>query len=280
MVRGRVLTPYLADPDVTLYHGDALDVLRELPAASVDCVVTSPPYSDARGDVDCVGPALFPTWLWARLVEAKRVLTRRGSLMLNLGRRFKDGVELDYSHETLRLLTRTPLPWMKLDELIWFKPNANGTGGPYLRNCHEYVYWLAQSPDAYRGYDEARQPYRDLARYERGYTQAVKGEPRGYHRRTPHPLGAKPESVFVCSVGKEKGREHPTPMPLELAEHLVKLACPPGGVVLDPFMGEGTTGRAARRLGRRFVGVDIEERYCALAADRLAQQSLLAEATA
>jgi site-specific DNA-methyltransferase (adenine-specific) len=266
------VTVYLQDPDVTLYHGDALETLKRLPDESVHCCVTSPPYSDARSDIACVPPEKFPEWLTVALHDAQRVLAPTGSLMVNLGRRFREGIELDYAAETLRLLRADA--WLKIDELIWFKPNANGTGGPYLRNCHEYVWWLALSPNAYRGYDEARRPYRDLSRYERGYTQAVKGEPRDLHRRIPHPLGAKPESVIVCSVGKEKGRAHPTPMPLELAEDLVKLACPPGGTVLDPFMGEGTTGRAARKLGRQFIGIDIEERWCAEAASRLQQLRL------
>lgn len=65
-------------------------------------------------------------------------------------------------------------------------------------------------------------------------------------------------------------------MPLQVAQDLVTLTCPPGGTVLDPFMGEGTTGRAARKLERSFIGVDIDERWCAEAADRLSQQSLFA----
>lgn len=270
-----MLTPYVQDADLTLYNGDALAVLRELPDESVDAIVTSPPYADARRDVEHVPLERFPAWLVDVLREGQRVLTLHGSLLLNLDRRFKNGIELDYAAETLRLLRADG--WLKIDEIVWYKPNANGLGVPYLRNCHEYVWWLALSPDAYRGHDEARRPYRDLARYERGYTQAVKHEPRVLHRRSPHPLGARLDSVIVCSVGKEKGRPHPTPMPEELAMDLVKLACPPGGVVLDPFMGEGTTGSAARKLGRKVIGIEIEPRYCAMAARRLQQLSLLAE---
>lgn len=264
---------YLSDPDATLYCGDAAGVLEQLwrEGVRVDAIVTSPPYADARRDVDAVTTADFPDWLTTELRCARRVLTHRGNLMLNIGRRFKGGVESNYASESLHALCEDG--WLKLDELIWFKPNANGTGGPYLRNCHEYVYWLAASSDAYRGLDDVRTPYRDLSRYERGYTQAVKGEPREYHRRIPHPLGARPESVFICSVGKEKARAHPTPMPMELAEHLVKLSCPRGGTVLDPFMGEGTTGRAARKHGRRFIGIDVNERWCIEAGRNLAQQT-------
>ena len=80
--------------------------------------------------------------------------------------------------------------------------------------------------------------------------------------------------MFVCSVGAEKGIEHPTPMAPELAEFLIKLSCPPGGTVLDPFAGSGTTGRAARKLGRRAVMVEIDETHCAEAARLSTQQAL------
>jgi site-specific DNA-methyltransferase (adenine-specific) len=269
--------PFLDDGDLQLWHGDALTVLRGLPDGSVDCCVTSPPYSDARRDIEAVPPDEFPAWLAGSLRPLQRLLTTSGTLMLNLGRRFRDGEELSLAEDSLQALRADG--WRRIDTLIWFKPNANGRGGPYLRDCHEVVYWLALSPrDAFRNLDEVRRPYRDLSRYERGYTQAVKGEPRALHRRQPHPLGARPDSVFVCSVGKEKGREHPTPMPLELAQELVALACPPGGTVVDPFFGEGTTGRAARILNRRCIGVEISLDYCALAARRTQQLSLTAGA--
>lgn len=268
--------PYLADPDVTLLLGDALECLRGLGEGSVNAVVTSPPYADARRDVECVSTDEFPAWLVERLHPLLRVLRPGGSMMLNLGRRFRHGEELDYADESVRLLRLDG--WKRIDTLIWHKPNANGRGGPYLRDCHEYAYWLAPSVTAYRGLDDARRPYRDPDRYSRGYTAAAKGEPRKLHRRTLNPLGARPDSIFYCPISKEKGRKHPTPMALGIAEQLVKLTCPRGGVVLDPFMGEGTTGRAARKLERRFIGIDIEERWCAEAADRLSQQSIFAGA--
>ena len=63
--------------------------------------------------------------------------------------------------------------------------------------------------------------------------------------------------------------DHPTQKPLEIIERMVKASCPPGGVVLDPFMGSGTTALAAQRLGRHFTGFELNPAYCATIAERL-----------
>ena len=76
------------------------------------------------------------------------------------------------------------------------------------------------------------------------------------------------------------GGEHAAVMPDELAERCIRAGCPEGGVVLDPFAGAGTTALAARRLGRRSIGIELSATSCSIAAERLSQLSLLAEADA
>ena len=271
-----MLPPYLDDGDVQLYVGDARDVLPWLEAESVDAVVTSPPFADARADVPAPTPEQFEDWLAPILGELRRVILPRGSMMLNLGRRFRDGRELDYVERTLLRAER--LGWHRIDTLIWWKPNAPARSGPYLTNAHEYVYWLAPSTDAYRGLDDARAPYSPatLGRYGRRWARntRVKGSHVEQSGRDPHPLGARPTSVLIETVGREKGNPHPSPMPEAIAADLIALSCPSGGVVLDPFAGSGTTLRAARKLERRAVGIEIDIRWAAAAAARLGQQVL------
>ena len=81
-------------------------------------------------------------------------------------------------------------------------------------------------------------------------------------------------NLWRIPAGLSAGSEHPAVMPLELAMRAIRLSTWPGEVVLDPFMGSGTTLLAARLLGRRAVGIEISERYCELAAARLGQQVL------
>lgn len=266
--------PFVRDPDFVLYLGDVRDVLPQLPDESVDAIVTSPPYADARLDYDHKSAHEYGDWSAAWLAEAFRV-TREG-MMLNLGRLHRDGEELDYWIDVLGRARR--IGWKWLDTLIWHKPNGNPRPY-YLVDRHEYVLWLGKRVDAYRGFDEARQPYAEtsLPRYTRKFTAAFKHIPQERDGREAHPLGALPGSVFTCAVGSYRGLDHPAPMAEDLAGHLVKLACPVGGTVLDPFMGSGTTAKVARDLGRKAIGVEINEKFARLCAARSGQQSLLAE---
>ena len=91
-------------------------------------------------------------------------------------------------------------------------------------------------------------------------------------------MGSTPRFNYCAKASRSErgeGNTHPTVKPLKLIEYLLKLAFPPnGGIVLDPFMGSGTTLVAAKQLGRRAIGIEIEERYCAIAVDRLRQSVL------
>lgn len=267
------MTVYLSDPDATLLHGDALTTLPLLASGVADAVVTSPPYLDQRPDV------VLTELDWGALFTELGRVVPSGSLMLNLGRVHRDGVEVTWAHEILDRARESG--WLLLDEIIWHKVNGGGgRSSTYLIDRHERVYWLARRVDPYKGFDEARQPYSPatLERYARKWARGggvVKGhDSEEQDGRSPHPDGAKPGSVFVSSVGADKGIQHPTPMAPELAEFLIKLACPPGGTVLDPFAGSGTTARAARRLGRRSILIEIDEAHCAETARLSTQQAL------
>lgn len=272
----------IVDTDLALFHGEALAVLPTLEEWSVDAVVTSPPYGDARGDdYDYVPLDEHPAWT-VRVARALEPLIRPGgSFMLNLGRRFRDGAESSYAERTLIALEDAG--WRRIDTVIWEKPNALGRGGPYLTNVHETVYWLAppeqDALSTYRGTDECRLPYSPETepRYRRGMNTAAKNRGRDLRVRRSDPRGAKPRSVVSIPVGRTRDNEHDAPMALELADLLVRLSCPPGGVVLDPFCGSGTTCLAARRLGRSSIGIDVDADAYRIAARRLSQQSLLTE---
>lgn len=274
----------LNDADVRLYQGDVRDVLSHLRAYgrawTCDAIVTSPPYLDVRDDVTSVGE-LRQYLLWAqRWLRGLRSCARPDtSLMLNVGRVHRDGMEIPLADELRHVAQGAG--WKLIDTLIWHKVNGGGgRASHYLVDRHEYVLWLAAGAAPYKGFDEARQPYSPatLERYERrwsgrsGVGKNHEGEPAD--GRTPHPGGALPGSVFTSSVGATKGIHHPTPMDIDLALHLIRLSCPPGGTVLDPFAGSGTTAVAARILGRRAVLAEIDPAHCSEAAARLSQQTL------
>lgn len=251
----------VSDDDLVIHQGDCLEVLGEMESDSVDACVTSPPYLDARPDVEHPSPEEFS----AIFHELRRVVS--GSLLLNVGRRWENHRELLW---WVDLVNRAGLAgWWLRDTLVWCKKNANPARGELLADSHEMVFLFGEGFCV----DDIRTPYtpEGIARMGRGWRSGsrVKGDHRVQKSRTLNPLGARPRSFFSSNVGREKGNPHPTPMAMELAEHLVKLATPAGGTILDPFGGSGNTAIAARKHGRKAVLIELRPEWAVLAAERL-----------
>jgi DNA modification methylase len=267
------VTPLVDDPDFTLYAGDALDVLPTLPDHSVDAVVTSPPYLAARAEYDSPTADQFDEIFF----ELFRIVD--GPALVNVGRLWRKHVEQLWWLDLVSSARRAG--WELLDTLIWLKPNANPIQGELVTNAHEYVLVFGD-PGLELNVDDVRTPYSEetIARYGRRYhaNVGVKGIEQSRYRRpqpgSEHPDGARPTSVVVAYTGREKGNPFPAPMPLDLAEYLVKLAAPVGSTILDPFAGAGTTALAARRNGRKSVAIEKSVEYAQMAAVRLNQLPL------
>lgn len=270
-------TPWLDDGDVRLFLGDALVVLSEMERDSARCVVTSPPYLDKRPE--------YPSPSWGEFVaifrECRRVVT--DSMLVNVGRMFREGREIRWWAQLLDAAEQAG--WDHVDTVVWIKPNGNPIHGNVLADKHEYVFVLGQSSPnrpTELNTDAVRVPYAEasIARLRRGWVNqvGVKGDAtrRSPRSAEPNELGARVPSYVVVDVGREKGNPHPAPMAEDLAVEMVSLGSWPGDVVLDPFVGSGTTAVAARRLGRRCVGIDRNDEYLRISAERLQQLSLLA----
>lgn len=261
------MTPYVDDGDVTLYLGDALHVLAEIETGAADCVVTSPPYLDARPEYP--SPSIYE---FEKILTELERITVGGPLLLNVGRLFRDGEELMWWLDLVE--AAQDAGWRHRDTLVWFKPNGNPIKGELITDAHEYVFLFG---DGFTP-DEVRRPYApdSIARMGRKWihNRGVKGEKsRGTVQGRPvNDRGARSQSVVAFPVGVEKGNPHPAPMPLDLATHLLRLAGT--GTVIDPFCGSGTTGIAARGLGRGAILIDQDEDFLRLAAARVGQQQL------
>lgn len=259
------MKPDLADPDVELYCGDALEVLRSLPDACCDGCVTSPPYLDSRPE--------YPSPSLAEFEEIFRELGRvvDGPALVNVGRKWRDGKELRWYEELVKRIEWAG--WEHTDTRIWIKPNANPILGNVLADSHEYVFMFGTGFDV----DAVRTAYATeaIARAQRRFLNGtgVKGHVRAKEGRELNEAGARPRSFMVAYVGKEKGLKHPAPMPLAVAEELVLLSG--AQRVIDPFAGGGTTLLAARRLGRTAVGIELLPEFAELTTERLSQLTLL-----
>jgi len=281
---------FYSDDHVTLHHGDALATLTTLPDASVDCIVTSPPYLGLRdyGVDGQIGaeptPAEFVAALTAVFREARRVLADDGVMFVNLGDSYidKDLVGIPW----MVAFALKADGWILRNDIIWAKPNAMPESvTDRMSNRHEHVFMFSKRARYWFDLDAVREEHapsslyhQDLARarpHDLGKTGPAKNTGgTGSHKRGGRELnikGANPGDVWTVPT-QPFAAAHFATMPPALAERAILAGCRPGGVVLDPFSGSGTTGMAAAKHGRRYVGIELNEEYLALSLrTRLAQ---------
>lgn len=316
------MNPYYQDEAVTLWHGDALEVLRHLSDGSVDCCVTSPPYFGLRdygvdGQIGAeASPAEFVERLRVMFAEVRRVLADDGTLWLNLGDSYvhkkasgPQGVACDRASRTFTAAAAggwSGLPdknllgmpwrvafalqddgWILRNQVIWHKPNAMPESvTDRLSNKHEHVFLFTKSRRYWFDLDPIREaavtadrpgPRRSYAPgsassmrdgEHQAMTGAFAGLPLNENGRNPGDVWSIPTRPFPGA--------HFAVFPPALAERCILAGCKPGGTVLDPFSGSGTTGMAAQKHGRRYVGIDLNRDYLDLSLrTRLAQTTLL-----
>lgn len=273
--------------------GDALACLSRLPDELVDTTVTSPPYyrqRDYQGP-EQLGQEATPEDYVERLVgvlnECRRVTRPSGSLWLVLGDKYQDGQLLGLPWRVA--LAARDAGWILRSDVIWHKPNAMPSAVKTRPTTdHEYVFFFTRSARYYYDADAIREPHVTF-----GPESKMRGGRQHFHRRhgTPeqgknggqsnlhdgrwdqafHPLGRNKRTVW--SVPLSKFREaHFAVFPEPLVETCLQASCPPGGLVLDPFLGSGTTAVVAQRLGRNYLGIECVEWYCEMARRRLASQ--------
>jgi site-specific DNA-methyltransferase (adenine-specific) len=253
------VTPFYDDGKIVLYCADLREV--EFDAASVAAVVTSPPYNVGLVYDETSDALAWPDY-WELASEAAQLaawaLLKGGRAWVNTavsvprapGGDGKERVLL--AHRWAGVLEAAGLNLV--DQVAWCSPRGAGTAwgswaspaAPNLRGDWESV--LVASSGAWeRPTPECVEDWRDT-------------------------IGGWPALCStVWNLRPERRRGHPAPFPVELARRCIRLSTWPEETVLDPFAGTGTTLVAARQLGRRAVGVEISERYCEIAAARLAQ---------
>ncbi len=271
--------------DVVLHHGDALVVLPTLPDASVDAVVTDPPYA-------CVDRP-YGYWTeeeWFALMkpvvrECRRILKPHGSAVFIIQPNSeKVGRMRPWVWDFLAWACRE---WNVVQDHYWWNHAAPPTVHTHrtrglMRPSVKMDVWLGD-PDCYRNQDEVLLPAADatksdkrtdrheLNRYPSGQTMRKGRALQAFRDRggvTPFNLLVYSNSDSVSSAGAE-GHGAGTPEPL--CDWWIRYLTHPGDTVLDPFCGTGTTGRAALRLRRKFIGIEQVAEYHAIAERLLAE---------
>lgn len=227
-----------------VYCEDALTFLKGLPDESVNCVVTSPPYNiswHAMGK-----SSMFRKLEWLTSFEKgyenypddmpeAEYQAWVSSVVRECLRVSKGLVWVNHKmrfRDGVGIHPLSFLPFPVWQEIIWNRGGSMSFNGRRFATSHEYIYGFGR-PD-----------------YWNGDTDILMSVWR------------------IVPINKDDG--HPCPYPEQLVERLLVASCPPNGIVLDPFMGSGTTAVVAQKLGRQFIGCDISAEYVALANKRLA----------
>ncbi len=269
--------------DEGVVWGDAGQWLKHLPDASVDLFFMSPPYADARA-YSKIPPDRYVEWFLPFAQSMLEATNDTGSFVVNIKNRVANsgplkGQRHPYVYELVLELQR--MGWWWIETYIWTKPNAiPGRFGPRTKDAFEYVYHFAKGPKPYFDLDAVRVPYKaDAAEIARRRKDANgrRNTDAGFGRdrtRTYAHGSADPGNVIAISqtYNQYKGPagQHTAVMPEGLAEFFVRLLCPAGGIVIDPFAGSGTSIVLARRHGRRAGGIEIHADYVEVARRRLA----------
>ena len=271
-------------------NGDAGEILRVMPEGIIHTVVTSPPYFGQR-DYDVAGQVgTEESWLHyvERLVSifrhARNALRDDGTLWLNLGDKYLDGTLLGLPWRVALALVDDG--WILRSDVIWHKPNAMPHSVKTRPTTdHEYLFLFSKGKRYYYDADSIREPHVTFSENSKmrggrnhlgkrgGTPEAGKniGNPNLHDARWDqafHPLGRNKRTVWSVPLGKFRDA-HFAVFPEKLIAPCVLAGSRRGGLVLDPFFGSGTTGMVSLNHGRRFVGIDLNSRYCELAQRRL-----------
>jgi site-specific DNA-methyltransferase (adenine-specific) len=237
---------------------DALAGMARIPDGAIDLILTDPPYNLGKdygndSDQQSVDDYLAWTERWIDIAIPK--LKDNGSLYIFLTWRFAPEIFVMLK----RLLTM-------MNEIIWdWRVPSMGGSTRSFSSVHDTIGFFARRRDYYFDLDAVRIPYDAVTKKARSRSIFVGAKWLE--------IGYNPKDLWsVSRLHREHAErvDHPTQKPLEIIERMVKASCPPGGVVLDPFMGSGTTAVAAQRLGRHFTGFELNQAYCDLLTARLA----------
>lgn len=269
----------MIDPtsSVRLLEGDCRELLKTLPSDSVDLIFTSPPYADNRKKTyGGVPPDKYVEWFLPTASELKRVLKPSGSFILNIKEKIVQGERSTYVIDLI--LAMRQQGWLQIEEYIWHKKNAvPGKWPNRFRDAWERLLHFSKSRQIAIYQDAVRVPVGDWGKTRLKHLSEDDKKRRSYQTRSnfgvnrSHWVGKETVSpTNVLHLATECGnKKHSAVFPESLPEWFVKLFTMPGDMVLDPFLGSGTTGAVCRRLNRRFIGMEIMPEYISIARDRI-----------
>lgn len=257
--------------------GDNEAVLKSFPPNSIDLIITSPPYADSRKKTyGGVHPDAYVEWFMPKAAEFQRVLKPTGTFILNIKEKVVEGERHTYVLELI--LAMRQQGWLWTEEFIWHKRNSYPGKWPNrFRDSWERLLQFNKEKKFNIYQDAVMVPMGDWAKSRLSNlseTDQVRDESRvesGFGKRVANWVGR--EKVYPTNVlhlaTETSNRGHSATFPMALPEWFIKLFTQEGDVVLDPFMGSGTAAIAAHKLGRDYIGVEIDPYYYQVALEAI-----------
>jgi len=259
-----------------ILQGDSLEVLKELPSNHVDLIVTSPPYSDQRKNTyGGIRADQYVDWFMPISQELYRVLKARGTFILNIKEKVNNGERSTYVLELILELRRQG--WLWTEEFIWNKKNCYPGKWPNrFRDSWERLLQFNKQKNFAMYQDAVKVPVGSWANTrlrnlsETDKKRDITKNNSGFGKNVSNWLGRDyvyPTNVLTLAT-ECYNKSHSAVFPRELPEWFIKLFTQENDIVLDPFVGSGTTMFAAEALNRGAIGIDIIAEYVDMIKDR------------
>lgn len=236
-----------------VYFGDCIKIMHSFPEKSVDLVFADPPFNiGLKYDKykDNLTYDEYYDWSKKWIAETYRILKDKGSIYIAIGDEFASEINL-----ILKQMSFFFRNW-----IIWYYTFGQNQRKKFNRS-HTHIFYFVKDKNNFTfNTDEIRIP---------SARQLIYGDSRA------NPKGKIPDDVWsfsrVCGTFKERLGNHPCQMPEAILERIIKTSGNEGNIILDPFAGSGTTLVVAKKLNRKYIGIEVSKKYCEAIEKRLSR---------
>lgn len=263
-IRQALGEPYFADVGVLIYQGDCQELMSSMPKGVVDLTVTSPPYNIGKEYEQTLSLDEYVAWCGDWMKHVYDVSKPNASFWLNLGYVPIPGVG---KAVPLAYLLWDQNPFFFQQEVVWNYGAGVAAKTSFSPRNEKFLWYLKDPENYYFDLDSVRDP--DVKYPNQKKNGKLKCNPLG---KNPTDVWQIPKVTSGAGRASPERTKHPAQFPQRLIERVVRASAPPGGLVLDPFLGSGTSAQVALQEGRTVVGFELRADYCDLAVTRLTNQ--------